>query len=98
MKIFISQPMRNKSHTNIEQEKEEIVSRLKEEYGEIEVIDSVFPMISGKRNNSLRYLAKSLELMCDADIVVFAQDYEYSRGCKIEYECAVKYGLAVKIL
>lgn len=33
MKIFISQPMRNKSHTNIEQEREEIVSRLKEEYG-----------------------------------------------------------------
>lgn len=53
MKIFISQPMRNKSHANIEQEREEIVSRLKEEYGEIEVIDSVFPMITGKRNSSL---------------------------------------------
>ena len=98
MKIFISQPMRNKSHANIEQEREEIVSRLKEEYGEIEVIDSVFPMITGKRNSSLRYLAKSLKLMCDADIVVFAQGYEYARGCKIEYECAVNYGLAVKIL
>lgn len=98
MKIFISQPMRNKSHANIKQEREEVVSRLKEEYGEIEVIDLVFPMITGKRNNSLRYLAKSLELMCDADIVVFAQGYEYARGCKIEYECAVNYGLAVKIL
>lgn len=49
MKIFISQPMRNKSHANIEQEREEIVSRLKEEYGEIEIIDSVFPMITGKK-------------------------------------------------
>ena len=98
MKIFISQPMRNKSYTNIEQEKEEIVSWLKEEYGEIEIIDSVFPMISGKRNKPLRYLANCLELMCDADIVVFAQGYEYARKCKIEYECAVNYGLAVKIL
>lgn len=98
MKIFISQPMKNKSYANIKQEREEIVSRLKEEYGEIEVIDSIFPIIKTDRNSALRHLAKSLELMSDADIVVFAQGYEYARGCEIEYDCAVKYGLAVKIL
>ena len=98
MKIFISQPMKNKSRANIEREREEIVSRLKDEYKEVEIIDSVLPITAGRRNSSLRYLAKSLELMCDADIVVFAQGYEYARGCRIEYECAVKYGLAVKIL
>ena len=83
MKIFISQPMRNKSHANIEQEREEIVSRLKEEYGEIEVIDSVFPMITGKRNSSLRYLAKSLELMCDADIVFLHKAMNMPEGVKL---------------
>lgn len=41
---------------------------------------------------SLACLGKSLQLMADADTVCFAPGWENARGCKIEHECAERYG------
>ena len=40
------------------------------------------------------YLGKSLEYLADADLAVFALDWPSARGCRIEHEAAVQYGIA----
>ena len=41
------------------------------------------------------FLAKSLEKMSQCNIVYFAKGWENARGCKIEHEVALQYGLDI---
>ena len=43
----------------------------------------------------LWYLGKSLQLLAEADVAYFAKDWEQYRGCRIENECAIEYGINV---
>ena len=93
-KIFISQPMNNKSNRDIELERKELVKELKKQG--FEVLDTILDL--GKNATPLHYLAKSIEIMAGADIVLFMQGWENARGCIIEHEVALKYGKYVKEL
>lgn len=93
-KLFISQPMNDKTDEEIKVERAKIVDACIKEYGEIEVIDSFFES-SPHDVRPLWFLAKSLELLSTADIVFFADGWKDYRGCKIEHECAVQYGIKI---
>lgn len=96
MKVFISQPMRNKTDEQIKEERERTVSFLKETYGDdIEVIDSFFAN-SPHDARPLWFLGKSLELLANADLACFCEGWETARGCKIEHDACVEYGIPVK--
>ena len=41
----------------------------------------------------MKYLAKSLELLADADVAYFDRGWESARGCRIENQCAIEYGI-----
>ena len=43
----------------------------------------------------LCFLAKSLEYMSECSTVYFAKGWESARGCKIEHEVALQYGLEI---
>ena len=43
----------------------------------------------------MKYLAKSLELLADADVAYFARGWEQARGCRIENQCAIEYGIEI---
>lgn len=95
-KLFISQPMRDKTDEEIKTERAEIVKRVTERFGEVEVIDSFFTEDAPKEVNSgLWWLGKSLELLSTANCVYFAEGWQNYRGCKIEHECAVQYGIDI---
>ena len=95
-KLFISQPMRDKTDEEIKTERAEIVKRVTERFGEFEVIDSFFTEDAPKEVNSgLWWLGKSLELLSTANCVYFAEGWQNYRGCKIEHECAVQYGIDI---
>ena len=51
-KLFISQPMRDKTDEEIKTERAEIVKRVTERFGEVEVIDSFFTEDAPKEVNS----------------------------------------------
>ena len=94
MKIFISMPMNGKTDKEIRKDFEKKKKYLKAQWGfnpEL-VIDSI---IGDGITNLVKYLAKSIELMADADLVLFASGWEQARGCKIEHEVAVAYGKGV---
>ena len=91
-KLFISQPMRDKTDAEIKAEREKIINRVKEKYPNVEVIDSFFEAAPHDAK-PLWFLGKSLELLSTADIAYFATDWNAYRGCKIEHTCAVEYGI-----
>lgn len=95
-KLFISQPMRDKTDEEIKSERNKIIQRLKEGYPneDIEVIDSFFENAPHDAK-PLWFLGKSLELLSTADIAYFANGWENYRGCKIENQCAIAYGIDV---
>ena len=96
MKLFISQPMKDKTNDEIKSERNEIIQRVKERYPneEIEVIDSFFENAPHDAK-PLWFLGKSLELLSTADIAYFADGWKNYRGCRIEHESAVHYGIDI---
>ena len=73
MKVFISQPMRDKKDEQIKEERAKAVNRIKETYNEdVEIIDSFFENAPHDAK-PLWFLGKSLELLADADIAYFVR-------------------------
>ena len=93
-KIFISQPMKDKTSQEIEQERKKIIEKVERYFGEIEVIDSFFKDTPHDAK-PLWFLGKSLELLSNADVIILGKGWENSRGCRIEHECAIQYGIKV---
>ena len=58
------------------------------------MIDSFFQSAPADAR-PLWFLGKSLELLSTADMAYFAKGWENARGCKIENECAIQYGVTV---
>lgn len=101
IKIFISQPMRDKTQEEILAERNQAISLVKERYGEdAEIIDSYFEDFEDAniKNKPLAYLAKSIALLATADVIVMYNGWSQYRGCKIENQCAIEYGIPVMFL
>ena len=97
-KLFISQPMRGKTDEEILAVRERAIESAERNIGEkVEVIDSFFQDVPEVESKPLWCLGKSLMLMAEADVVYFAKDWENYRGCRIENECAVEYGIELVI-
>lgn len=92
-KLFISQPMRDKTDEQIEAERNRAIENAKEVLGEeVEVIQSFF---KGAPHDAtpLWYLGESIKLLGQADFVYFCKDWEKYRGYCIERECCIRYGI-----
>ena len=92
-KLFISQPMRDKSENDILKERENAIYEVKKLIGEdeIEVLDTYFD--DHKDYSPLECLGKSIVVLSKADIAFFCKGWEDYRGCKIEHLCAISYGI-----
>lgn len=94
-KVFISQPMVDKTDEEIKTVRNKIIEEIKAYIDDdVKVIDSFF---EGAPHDAkpLWFLGKSLQLLSGADIAYFAKGWERYRGCRIEHTCAVEYGLNV---
>ena len=95
VKAFISQPMRDKTNEEIESERAAAVARIKEICGDdVDVIDSFFKDAPHDAK-PLWFLGKDLELLSTADVAFFCKGWEKYRGCRIENQCAIEYGINV---
>lgn len=94
-KVFMSQPMNKKSADEVWADRKRLAIMVKALFDEdIEIIDSYFPNFDEKEK-PLRLLGRSIELMADADAVVFAKGWQDYRGCRIEHSCALEYGIRI---
>lgn len=94
-KLFISQPMNGKTEEEILAVRKKAIESAKYMLNEdVEVIESYFEDYNPDKGCvPLKYLAKSLELLADADVAYFAKGWESARGCRIENQCAIEYGI-----
>lgn len=92
-KLFISQPMKDKTDNQIKEERMKAIKEAEALLGaSVEVIDSFFETARAEAK-PLWFLGKSLELLSDADVAYFAKGWKEARGCKIEHDSAIAYGI-----
>ena len=97
-KLFISQPMRGLTDEEILKLREEIRIRAEKKIGEpVDLIDSFIEDYPGGINKYIPvwYLGKSIQFLSQADIAYFGGDWRNARGCIIEYQIAIAYGIKV---
>jgi hypothetical protein len=95
-KLFISQPMRGFTDEQILQTRAEIIKEVRDKLGEdVEILESFFEGFEPIGNIPVAYLGKSISLLAEADIVYFGKGWNEARGCKIEHEIAVQYGMVI---
>lgn len=102
MKAMLSQPMAGKSEEEIKTTREKAIEVLKDK--EYEVVNTLFTdewYSSDKMKERgvvqipLCFLAKSLENMSLCHAAYFCKGWEQARGCRIEHDAAVAYGLTI---
>jgi len=93
-KLFISQPMKGKSPEEIQRERDYAIetAKITLDIDEIKVLDTYFKDFNPEGGSvPLKFLARSLAMLADADIAYFARGWHEARGCLIEMECAKRY-------
>ena len=102
LKAMLSQPMAGKTDEEIIETRERAIKVLHEKG--YEVVNTLFTdewcceesmEERGVVNRPLCFLAKSLENMSLCHVAYFCKGWEKTRGCKLEHDAAVAYGLDV---
>ena len=102
MKAMLSQPMNGKTDEEIVATREKAIKEL--EAAGYEVVNTLFTdewyntenmKARGVEQVPLCFLAKSLENMSLCNAAYFCKGWENARGCKIEHDAAVAYGLDI---
>ena len=101
-KAMISQPMNGKTEEEIVETREQAIKALTEKG--YEIVNTLFTdewyskekmEERGVVQIPLCFLAKSLEYMSLCHAAYFCKGWENARGCKIEHDAAVAYGLEI---
>ena len=80
----------------IEHERELIITLIKGTLGEeFEVIDSIIEPPENTTNRALWCLGRSFELLSEADFAVFSKGWQTARGCWMEHEACIRYGIPI---
>jgi hypothetical protein len=94
-KLFVSQPMKGKSDKEILDERNRLIAEAEERSGEkFDVLETFFRGAPADAT-PLWYLGESLKLLGTADVAVFAPGWQDYRGCRIEHDAAVAYGIPI---
>ena len=106
--IFISQPMSGKSEEEILATRQKEIEKIHQFFDadgvEINIIASYIDDATRKCfeehigddiNWDIHWLSQSLKMLATADMIWLCDGWEYSNGCNIELECAIRYGLCI---
>lgn len=97
-RLFVSQPMRGKTEDEIIEARDKAIERLSRRLNEgFEVAESYFTKDEPKdvKNSGVYWLGKSLELLSECDLVLFIGDWMSYRGCVVEYDACINYGIEI---
>lgn len=93
MKVFISQPMAGLTDDEILKRREELIQKVKEWFPDetIEVIDSFTKSEDIVNGGRIVMLGHSIQLLAQADMVMFASGWTDSPGCIVEHTVCKQY-------
>lgn len=101
-KVMISQPMAGLTNEQIVETRNRFLKFA--ESKSMEVVNTLFTdewyskeamAERGVAQIPISFLAKSIEAMSLCHVAYFAKGWENARGCKIEHEVALKYGMEI---
>ena len=101
-KAMLSQPMAGKTDDEIREAREKAITALEKEG--CEIVNTLFTdewyskesmEERGVVQIPLCFFAKSLESMSKCHVAYFCKGWENARGCRIEHDAAVAYGLEI---
>lgn len=101
-KIMISQPMAGLTEEQIVETRNRFLQYAKD--NNLEVVNTYFLDEWYNKDNMANrgvvhipicFLAKAIENMANCHITYFAKNWDKARGCKIEHEIALQYGLKI---
>ena len=92
--VFVSQPDKDRSWDDMEKTASEIMDKVRKDHPEAEEVKMLNPHQFNGRH-PVYYLAVNMQMMCQADLVVFAPDWWTSRACCIEHDACEMYGIPV---
>lgn len=101
-KAMLSQPMKGKTEEEIKATREKAIKVL--EAKGYEIVNTLYSdewknKVDFKKHGIVQvplcFLSRSLEMMSKCNAVYFCKGWEEARGCKIEHDAAVAYGLDV---
>ena len=106
--IFISQPMTGKSEEEILATRQKAIDRIhrlaSKDDEQVNIIDSYIDdatrnEFQGRMGDAINWdiywLSQSLQKLAMADTIWLCDGWEYSKGCNVELECAISYGLDI---
>lgn len=95
--FFISQPMNGKTDEEIKADRSKCQAWLLKAYRTVTIVDSFIAEDPPKdcKNIGAWYLGESIKALARADVLVLWGDWINARGCLIEREVAIKYGIPV---
>ena len=99
MNVFISQPMKGISDTEVVVIREKLFGEYRAEHPDAVLIDSFIKpteALKEVKHPRILMLARSVAKMADADVVIFAKGWEGYPGCRIENRVARYYDIPVK--
>ena len=93
-RVFLSQPMVGRSNDEIQEERDRIFEKLKEKHGpDLIEVPSFFPHAVERGFSPVYLLSNAIRLLSEADIAVFAPNWDDARGCRIEHMVCAEYGI-----
>ena len=106
--IFISQPMTGKSEEEILATRQKAIDKIHQlaskDSEQVNIIDSYIDdatrnEFQGRMGDAINWdiywLSQSLQKLALADTIWLCDGWEYSKGCNVELECAISYGLDI---
>lgn len=106
--IFISQPMTGKSEEEILATRQKEIDKIHQLFDadgeQVNIIDSYIDdatrnEFQGRMGDAINWdiywLSQSLQKLALADTIWLCDGWEYSKGCNVELECAISYGLDI---
>ena len=96
IKLFISQPMRDKTDEEILAEREKAIKAVSTIFGydDVKVINSFFQDVPHDAK-PLWYLGESIKMLGYADVAYFCEGWDDYRGCQMEHKASEDYGIQI---
>lgn len=108
VKVFISQPMTGLTENDILLTRAKEIRSIYKFYNtdiyDVSIIDSYIndktrhefqERMPSSVNWDIYWLSQSIQSLALADVLWLCDGWEYSKGCNIELECAIQYGLEI---
>ena len=98
LKVMLSSPMAGKSNKEIADERFAMIKEI-EAFSSDSDYEIMNTIVHGHESKTdLECFAESVKFLSQADVLVMGKGWADARGCKLEHDIAVAYGLQVRYL